>query len=99
MPVPLVLLVGQVVAWFLLPAVPWHGLLIATGVLTVLWLLVGTLVVPGLRYRLHRWEVTEDAVYTRSGWLVREWRIAPIPGCRRSTPSTGRCSRHWVWRR
>lgn len=78
-PVPLVLLAGQVVAWFLLPAVPWHGVLIATVVLTVLWLLAGTLVVPGLRYRLHRWEVTEDAVYTRSGWLVREWRIAPIP--------------------
>ena len=25
-----------------------------------------------------RWEVTDRAVYTLHGWLVREWRIAPI---------------------
>ncbi|MDQ4118816.1 MAG: PH domain-containing protein, partial [Actinomycetota bacterium] len=31
-----------------------------------------------LLFRLHRWEVTDDAVYTLSGWIVREWRIAPI---------------------
>lgn len=78
-PTPVVLLVGQGIAWALLPAAPWHGLLVATITLTVLWLLVGTLVVPTLRYRLHRWEVTDEAVYHRSGWLVREWRIAPIP--------------------
>ena len=35
-------------------------------------------VVPALRYRIHRWEITHEAVYTLSGWLVREWRIAPI---------------------
>jgi uncharacterized protein len=34
--------------------------------------------VPALRYRIHRWEITHEAVYTLSGWLVREWRIAPI---------------------
>lgn len=79
LPVPLVLLVAQGVGWALLPADPWHGLLVATMALTVVWLLVETLLVPTLRYRLHRWEVTDEAVYTRSGWLVREWRIAPIP--------------------
>jgi membrane protein YdbS with pleckstrin-like domain len=31
-----------------------------------------------VRFRIHRWEVTDEAVYTLSGWLVREWRIAPI---------------------
>jgi uncharacterized protein len=40
--------------------------------------LVYGLAVPPLRYRIHRWEVTGEAVYTLSGWLVREWRIAPI---------------------
>jgi uncharacterized protein len=35
-------------------------------------------VVPGILFRIHRWEVTDEAVYTLSGWLVREWRIAPI---------------------
>jgi uncharacterized protein len=34
--------------------------------------------VPPLRYRISRWEITPEAVYTLSGWLVREWRIAPI---------------------
>lgn len=36
------------------------------------------LLVPPLLYRIHRWEITHEAVYTLSGWLVREWRIAPI---------------------
>ena len=35
-------------------------------------------VMPGLRYRVHRWEVTHDAVYTRSGWLRRDVRIVPL---------------------
>lgn len=79
LPLPILLLVAEGVGVALLPARPWHPLLAVAAALTVLWLLVGTLVVPSLRYRLHRWEVTDDAVYHRSGWLVREWRIAPIP--------------------
>lgn len=35
-------------------------------------------VVPPWLYRISRWEVTDRAVYTLHGWLVREWRIAPI---------------------
>ncbi|MFO7398316.1 PH domain-containing protein [Thermobispora bispora] len=35
-------------------------------------------VMPWWRYRVHRWEATPLAVYTRSGWLTQEWRIAPI---------------------
>jgi uncharacterized protein len=35
-------------------------------------------IMPRWRYRVHRWEVTADAVYTRSGWLSVTWRIAPI---------------------
>ncbi|MFC7343010.1 PH domain-containing protein [Saccharopolyspora griseoalba] len=53
------------------------------------WLLLGALVVlvlgaayvvvmPQWRFRVHRWEVTEDAVYTAAGWLLQEWRIAPM---------------------
>jgi hypothetical protein len=40
--------------------------------------LVHLLVMPQWRYRVHRWEVTGEAVYTQSGWLKQEWRIAPI---------------------
>ena len=34
--------------------------------------------VPLWRFRVHRWDVGPEAVYTRSGWLVQERRIAPI---------------------
>jgi membrane protein YdbS with pleckstrin-like domain len=33
---------------------------------------------PRLRYRVHRWEVTADAVYTLTGWLTRTWTLVPI---------------------
>ena len=33
---------------------------------------------PRVRYRIHRWESTETAVYTQTGWLSRERRIAPM---------------------
>jgi membrane protein YdbS with pleckstrin-like domain len=34
--------------------------------------------VPLWRYAVHRWEVTEEAVYTRTGWFTQESRVAPI---------------------
>lgn len=37
-----------------------------------------TVVVPRVRYRVHRWEVTEDVIYTRKGWIGREWQLVPI---------------------
>ena len=33
---------------------------------------------PRVRYRIHRWESTDAAVYTQTGWLSRERRIAPM---------------------
>ncbi|MDP9461736.1 MAG: PH domain-containing protein [Actinomycetota bacterium] len=33
---------------------------------------------PRLRYRVHRWEVTGEAVYTLTGWLSRTWTLVPI---------------------
>ncbi|HIW99573.1 MAG TPA: PH domain-containing protein [Candidatus Nesterenkonia stercoripullorum] len=57
------------------PARPWLAWLIAVaGVLLV----VGVVIEPLWRYRVHRWETTPEAVYARSGWLVREWRAAPL---------------------
>lgn len=42
-------------------------------------LLVGYVVVmPQIRFRIHRWEITDEAVYTKSGWLTQQWRIAPL---------------------
>jgi membrane protein YdbS with pleckstrin-like domain len=52
-------------------------LLLALGVVMVI-AIPYTIVMPLWRYRVHRWEVTDDAVYTRTGWLWQEWRIAPM---------------------
>jgi uncharacterized protein len=49
-------------------------LTIAAGVLGLAYVLI----MPIWRYRVHRWEVTEDAVYTLSGWLWQKWRVAPL---------------------
>lgn len=36
------------------------------------------IVVPRWRYRVHRWEVTSDVIYTRTGWATREWQLVPV---------------------
>jgi membrane protein YdbS with pleckstrin-like domain len=61
---------------FFSPEHPWWGTLLLLLLLAVLAARV--LVMPIVRYRIHRWEVTPTAVYTRSGWLQREERIAPL---------------------
>jgi membrane protein YdbS with pleckstrin-like domain len=40
--------------------------------------LAHVLVVPQWRYRVHRWEVSPTAVYTKTGWFNQERRIAPV---------------------
>ena len=70
----LVLLVPQVVAELVFGT----GWLVATAILTAVLGAAYVLLVPALLFRIHRWEITDEAVYTLSGWLVREWRIAPI---------------------
>jgi uncharacterized protein len=35
-------------------------------------------VMPQWRYRVHRWEAAPTAVYTQTGWLDQERRIAPV---------------------
>jgi uncharacterized protein len=54
-----------------------RGLFIALGVL-VLGAVAHTVIMPRWRYRVHRWEATDDAVYTQAGWLNQEWRVAPM---------------------
>jgi len=46
--------------------------------LTILVAATHLIVMPRWRYRVHRWEVTATAVYTQSGWISQERRIAPI---------------------
>jgi len=47
-------------------------------VVTVVVLAAHALIMPRWRYSVHRWEVTDQALYTRSGWFSVHWRIAPI---------------------
>jgi uncharacterized protein len=42
------------------------------------WLVFDALAVPAWRMRVHRWEVSDEAVYAASGWWLQEWRIAPV---------------------
>ena len=71
-----VLVVGAAVAYVLVPGVPgWVGLVV---LLLALLAAVHVLVMPRIRFRVHRWEVSDTAVHTREGWIGRQSRIAPI---------------------
>ncbi|MFE1592761.1 PH domain-containing protein [Nocardia sp. NPDC058705] len=48
------------------------------GLAVVALAVVGIVVIPAWRYAVHRWEVTDEAVYTRVGWLDQDSRVAPI---------------------
>jgi uncharacterized protein len=84
---PLVWALGAAIPWLVLAAaqlvwftfdsrLTWPHL--AAAAVTVLGVLLFVVVVPLWRYRVHRWDISPQAVYTRSGWLVQERRIAPI---------------------
>ncbi|WP_040405403.1 PH domain-containing protein [Amycolatopsis nigrescens] len=64
-----------VLGLFIAPARAW--LLGPAAVLAVLGLLVVALM-PVWWFRVHRWEVTDTAVYTRTGYFFQEWRVAPM---------------------
>jgi uncharacterized protein len=72
----LMLAAGQAVWFVISPRLPWVHALAAAG--TVLGIVVFVVVAPLWRYRVHRWDIDANAVYTRTGWLVQERRIAPI---------------------
>lgn len=63
--VPGLLKVGG--TWLLIPAA-----VVLVVAVPVVWLL------PGWWYRVHRWEITDTAVYLRKGYFWQEVRIAPI---------------------
>jgi uncharacterized protein len=69
------LLVAVVVLLFL-PSRPWWA--VALVVVLTLVNLFYAVVVPTVRFRVHRWEVSPQAVHTRAGWLSVETRIAPL---------------------
>ncbi|MBA0126187.1 PH domain-containing protein [Haloechinothrix sp. YIM 98757] len=68
---PLTLVVA-VLGVLLVPA-----LLILAAAIGVVGSAVSVLL-PAWWYRVHRWEVTDRAVYTRTGYFWQEWRVAPM---------------------
>lgn len=69
-------LIGAIVAYALWDSArPWLIVVLVGAALVVL---VAVFVEPFWRYRVHRWETTDEAVYALTGWLVREWRVAPL---------------------
>lgn len=64
------------VAWLVVPERPWWVAL--TAAVLVVASIAHVVLMPTIRYRVHRWEVTDTAVHTRSGWIGRHTRIAPI---------------------
>lgn len=70
-------LLGLQVAWLVL-GYGHTGLRLAALVATVVLAALHLTVMPRWRYRVHRWESTDLAVYTQTGWFTQERRIAPI---------------------
>ncbi|MGW6303248.1 PH domain-containing protein [Streptomyces niveus] len=70
-PVAVLAVLGALIA----PARTW--LLVPAATLAVLGLACAV-VMPLVWFRIHRWEVTDEAVYTRTGYFWQEWRIAPM---------------------
>ena len=70
--VTLAILAVAALAWESFPARWW--LVGAAAVLVIGY----AAVVPQWRYLVHRWEVSDTAVYTQTGWWARERRIAPM---------------------
>jgi membrane protein YdbS with pleckstrin-like domain len=71
-----ILIALQLALWLSLPhPSQLHAIALWT---TVGLALVHVGVMPQWRYFVHRWEDTDTAIYTQSGWITQERRIAPI---------------------
>ena len=72
-----ILPVAAQIWWVLVHPHPgWLHVTVAAVTVALMAVHVG--VVPVWRYRVHRWEISDQAVFSRTGWLVQEHRIAPI---------------------
>lgn len=74
----------SVSALLIIPIVTLIALPDARPLLVLVTVVVGVLglgyvlVMPRWRFRVHRWETTDEAVYTSAGWISQEWRVAPM---------------------
>lgn len=66
------------VGWWLTDRRGAPGPHVTVGVITGLLWIGYAVLMPEWRYRVHRWEATPTAVFTQTGWITQERRIAPI---------------------
>ncbi|KAA2261358.1 PH domain-containing protein [Solihabitans fulvus] len=72
----LVVVLPQLAVWLLVDDAPgWLSWTLAASALIAV---AHTVVMPFWRYHVHRWETTPEAAYTLTGWINREWRVAPL---------------------
>ena len=64
------------ILWATIP--PARGFFGVATLAALLPAVVYLAVMPLWRYRVHRWETTDKAVYSASGWLWQRWRIVPL---------------------
>ncbi|MEV4168928.1 PH domain-containing protein [Nonomuraea sp. NPDC049709] len=72
--------------WIFTDRAVWLGAVVAVLAAGCLVLAV---VAPRASYRVERWEVTDQAVYTRKGWLTHTWRVAPMSRIQRVDTARG----------
>jgi membrane protein YdbS with pleckstrin-like domain len=60
------------------PGTPLPTLRWLAPVVVLLYAVVAIGVRPWFKHRVYRWEVTADAVFTRTGWLTQTWTLVPI---------------------
>nr|WP_306875608.1 PH domain-containing protein [Streptosporangium brasiliense] len=63
--------------WSWLPGWALDGVWWLPAVVAVL-VVPAAIVEPFWRYAVHRWELSGDVVYARSGWISREWAFVPV---------------------
>ncbi|WP_246074868.1 PH domain-containing protein [Nonomuraea terrae] len=74
------------VYWIFTDRPLWLGVVVAVSAAGCLAL---ALVAPRAAYRVERWEVTDQAVYTRKGWVTHTWRVAPMSRIQRVDTARG----------
>jgi len=73
-----IVLIGPQVIWWFADSGGGRTPHLVVGVVWLVLAAVHLVVMPQWRYRVHRWEATDTAVYTQTGWISQERRIAPI---------------------
>ncbi|MDF1488724.1 PH domain-containing protein [Tessaracoccus caeni] len=77
----LLIVVGAVVLPVIVLGVliaPARGWLLGIGAVLAVFGVLLAMELPAWWHRVHRWEVTDQAVYALTGYFWRTWRIAPM---------------------